>query len=70
MPGPTWVPRRSDERAPAVLKRASCAVDHMTEAPSMLTLFLLFTALIALWGGLVHRREPLPAEQPGPEQAA
>jgi hypothetical protein len=36
----------------------------------MLTLFLLFATLIALWGGLVHRHGPIPAEQPASEQPA
>jgi hypothetical protein len=36
----------------------------------MLTLFLLFAALIALWGGLAHRHAPAPGEQTGPEQPA
>jgi hypothetical protein len=36
----------------------------------MLTLFLLFATLIALWGGLAHRQGPAPAEQHGSEQPA
>jgi hypothetical protein len=36
----------------------------------MLTLFVLFATLIAVWGGLAHQHAPAPAEQPGSEQPA